>query len=757
MDYTNRCYLNLPAGARYLLAAGIVLATLVVAMALPPVNEGYAYLSFYPGIVLTLFLCGVGPGLLFAVLTALIGAYALFQSHGNIQEQVLSVHASAIFFASALTIFGIIHCFRRQARHQRHQLKNEIAERQRAERSIAEGGLHLAEIINSALDAIISVNARQQIILFNPAAEQAFGYTAGEMIGQPIDRLIPERFRSDHAGHMTSFGNSGGFRRKAHVRELYGMRHDGSEFPIEAAISRSIVAGDPVFTIILRDTSERHQAEQALVKSRRQLATLIEEAPLSIAMLDRNMNYLAASRRWLASYGKGHADLTGLNHYEIHPDVSDEWKRVHSEAVAGKPAHNDQEMWTRADGTKSWLRWAVHPWMDESGDIGGIIISAEDITHQKLVEMALRASEDDLIRAQAVGNIGSWRLDVRSNELTWSVQNHRIFDIPEGTPLTYEVFLSRVHPDDRYFVDRMWQAALGGKPYAIEHRLLIDGDVKWVLEKAELEFDDEGNLTGGFGITQDITGRRLLENQIKEAHDRLATLAAERAKHLLELSGELTWAEQRERDRLYELLHDNVQPLLVGARLALSGLDKNTPQEDMLRVVTEANEQISAVIQTARTLSIELNPPLVRERGLIPALESLCRWVQSNHGLTVDMDCAPDTEPASMTIRLLCFKAVRELLMNIVKYADTHRAVLDLESLPGSILRITVRDDGAGFDPDQASSGSGLANIERRLDMVGGTLSIVSGAGKGTLATIDVPLRLADKLYRANIQRESWQ
>ena len=117
------------------------------------------------------------------------------------------------------------------------------------------------------------------------------------------------------------------------------------------------------------------------------------------------------------------------------------------------------------------------------------------------------------------------------------------------------------------------------------------------------------------------------------------------------------------------------------------------------------------------------------------------------------MDCAPNTEPVSMTIRLLCFKAVRELLMNVVKYADTHRAVLDLEAAPENMLRITVRDNGTGFNLDEGQNGSGLANIERRLGMIGGTLSIVSGLGAGTSATLEVPLGLAEKLYRGNSRR----
>jgi len=126
----------------------------------------------------------------------------------------------------------------------------------------------------------------------------------------------------------------------------------------------------------------------------------------------------------------------------------------------------------------------------------------------------LRESRKDLDRAQEVGNIGSWRLDVHKNEFICSDENHRIFGIPKDTPLTYEAFLSTVHPDDREYVDKEWKAGLKGEPYDIEHRIVVDGKIKWVREKAYIEFDKDGAIVNGFGITQDITERKQAEHQL---------------------------------------------------------------------------------------------------------------------------------------------------------------------------------------------------------------------------------------------------
>jgi len=133
----------------------------------------------------------------------------------------------------------------------------------------------------------------------------------------------------------------------------------------------------------------------------------------------------------------------------------------------------------------------------------------------KQAKQALLENEQDLNHAQAVAHVGSWRLDVRRDRLLWSNETYRIFGIPWETPMTYETFLSSVHPEDREYVDQKWMMALQGEPYDIEHRIVVDNEVKWVRERAELEFDSKGELKGGFGTVQDISERKRIENELR--------------------------------------------------------------------------------------------------------------------------------------------------------------------------------------------------------------------------------------------------
>ena len=152
---------------------------------------------------------------------------------------------------------------------------------------------------------------------------------------------------------------------------------------------------------------------------------------------------------------------------------------------------------------------------DESGKVNRMVGFLQDITERKQVEQEILRQRSFLEKAQEIGSIGTWELDTIRNVLLWTDENYRIFGLPVGTDLTYEKFLECVHPDDREYVDTEWRTAMKGKPYDIEHRLLVDGEVRWVRAKAELIFDEEGNFLSATGVTQDITDRKQAEEELR--------------------------------------------------------------------------------------------------------------------------------------------------------------------------------------------------------------------------------------------------
>ena len=161
----------------------------------------------------------------------------------------------------------------------------------------------LAGIIGSAMDAIITVDESQRVVVFNAAAEKTFGVTAREAIGEPLDRFIPERFRTAHRGHIRDFGRTNvTVRTMGRLASLSGLRADSSEFPIEASISQVEVGGKKLFSVILRDITEKRRSELQLLRAQRlesvgtlagglahDLNNILAPIMLSVRLLERKL------------------------------------------------------------------------------------------------------------------------------------------------------------------------------------------------------------------------------------------------------------------------------------------------------------------------------------------------------------------------------------------------------------------------------------------------------------------------------------
>lgn len=172
------------------------------------------------------------------------------------------------------------------------------------------------------------------------------------------------------------------------------------------------------------DITERKRAEAALSKSYEQLCSLVEQAPVGIAMFDRNMCYLAASHRWKEDINLTEQEVIGRCHYDFFPTLPERWKEVHQRGMTGVFTKDDDDEWTLPDGSKRCWRWAVQPWRDTTDQIGGIIISTENITDRKNAEAALRCSEERLRKLHHI---------VANNDSSYSdkIQQLLVFGVTE--------------------------------------------------------------------------------------------------------------------------------------------------------------------------------------------------------------------------------------------------------------------------------------------------------------------------------------
>jgi len=189
----------------------------------------------------------------------------------------------------------------------------------------------------------------------------------------------------------------------------------------------------------------------------------------------------------------------------------------------GRPMRDEVRGVFAGDPAKTrWLLINTEPVPDPSGEfVAEVLVTFIDITDRKRAETELKRSDYLLSKAQELGRVGSWELSIHSGRLVWTEETYRLFGISPGTPMTLEDFMNCVHPDDREYVLSEWDARMNDNDYDICHRIVVNGEVRWVREKAEILLDDNGDPVKGIGFVQDITESRKAEDALRESREEL--------------------------------------------------------------------------------------------------------------------------------------------------------------------------------------------------------------------------------------------
>jgi PAS domain S-box-containing protein len=613
----------------------------------------------------------------------------------------------------------------------------------------------MSAVVDSAMDAIISVDESQRIILFNSAAEQMFQCSRKEALGQKLDRFIPERHRPALQRHIANSGKSGKpTLAMGNLDTLSALRADGVEFPVEISVSTVEAGGKKIFTANLRDVTERRRTEE--LHSR--LAAIVESS--NDAIIGKNLDGIVTSWNHGAEiiFGYSSSEMVGQPLERlIPPDRLGEEEQILQRIRRGECVKRFDTVRRRKNGGFIDVAVTVSPIKDAAGRVVGASKAARDITERKRAELELRHREEYF---RSLIEYASDLITLVDEEGVIQFQSASIERVLELKPeqVAGRNLSEFTHPEDLPRLSAMIRRALANpdSPVSIEHRLR-HRDGGWHLFASvgrSIPHDADGKRV--VFNSRDISAGRNLEEQLLQAQkmEAIGTLAG-------------------------GIAHDfnnMLAGILGSAELVREDLGPSHPSQEYVEsIITAANRARELVQQILtfsrrresekRVLSLQ---PVVGEciklmRSTIPAMVKITHHVESH--------CPPvlaDPTQIHQVVMNICTNAWHALPETGGQINISLRAVVVDAALvarhpqlrPGLHVRLAIADNGHGMDaatrerifepffttkPVSKGSGLGLSVVQGIIKAHSGVILVESEPGKGTTFLIYLPARLANR------------
>ena len=447
------------------------------------------------------------------------------------------------------------------------KLRTEMAEKKRAEQKLLEGEARLRGILDSSLDALITIDYRGVIVEFNPSAERIFGVSSAQALGQRLsDLIIPPELREPHERGLQNYletGKGPGLGRRI---EIEALRANETRFPVELAISVVHVEGPPLFTASLRDISDRKNAENRLLESERRFRSSFEDAPIGMALVNLEGRWLSVNRSLCDILGHGESELLASDLQSItHPDdLAMDLGQMRRLLEGHILSYRQEKRFLHKAGHEIWAIMAVSLIRDGQGRPLYFICQIEDITpriraeaellkaHHELEQRvsdrtaelstanrALQLEITDRRRIEQELSVSNERFRMMteaSPQLVWSTDPHGRCDYLNPAFLKYTGvaqehslgfgWIELIHPDDQAISASCWANAVEGRgQYDLEYRLrAAEGSYRWFKIRGVPIRDESGRIVRFLGTCTDIDDRKRAEEKLRASEERLRML-----------------------------------------------------------------------------------------------------------------------------------------------------------------------------------------------------------------------------------------
>ncbi len=682
----------------------------------------------------------------------------------------------------------------------------DISEKKEIEQSLKNAKSFSEDLVDTANALIITLDKSGTVMNFNRYAEKITGYKRTELIGKNwfvffMEEKEREKAETFYRNALTGVSSIGQY------ESFLLTRNNGKRL---IRWNNSVLkdnSGDPTGVLgIGLDITEQWKAEQSYLKEA-SFVTLLKKIAVTAneaSTIEDAMQVCIDEVCLLMDWPIGHVYMPEEDHprvlqptdiwhiedesrFESFRTATEKSKFKYGEGLPGRILKTGKPAWiTDVNKDSNYLRGNLVDNLGVTTAFGApVLLNTEVVAvmefysrteidpDEKLLEVMenigkqlgrvverKRANEKliknqyYLAKSQEIGLIGTWEIDLSTNKIVWTDEVYKIFSVPQGTEISFKLFMDHVHPDDKLLINENWKKEFSKSNYELEHRIIVNGTVKWVKEKAEMQFDKNNNKTKLIGVIQDITERKRAEEELVRA--KMEAELANSAKSVF----------------LANMIHELRTPLnaILGFSQILSMDSENltTKQLQNINYIMESGEHLLEMVSDILDLSkieagkLDIKKEMFNLRELLGTIPSALKIIADKKNQTIEIRIKPEVKMLYAD-RIRIKQVIFNLLSNAIKFTPAGKKLGISASLENGIVLIEIWDQGIGIAVDElekifnpfeqagkrnihnsTGTGLGLAITRKLIEAHGGTIKVSSRLGEGSSFTVFIPLQSGD-------------
>ena len=589
-------------------------------------------------------------------------------------------------------------------------------------------------LVENSLDIISLVDADGRIFYISPSIKRLTGFAEKELIGKLGFEMLHKDDLEDGKKLRAYLINHPGVSANNAFRFLH---KNGGYIWIEGTVTNMLNDENvKAFVLNYHDITERKNWEQSIRKSEKRFRSLIDNALDIISLSDENAMrfYISPAIERLTGYSIQET-INQPVYNIVHPDDIEQSKKMRAEYMKDPGVIKPMSFrFLHKNGGFVWMEGTLINLLHDE-NVKAVVGNFHDVTERKRSEEKIRLSNERFEMVSKATHDAVWDWNLETDKIYWndeikSMFNYSDEDIPTG--VEWKV---HIHPQDFKRVTRklIYYIKQGIQNWQDEYRFrCMDGSYKYVFNRGFILFNHDNKPYRIIGAMQDVTEINKLQQSLSD----------ERIKRQKELTNATIEGQEKQRTEIGRELHDNINQILTATKLFLDVAATQPAIKD--EMIKRSAENLSNCMEEIRKLSSSLVPPSMDDNTFDEIIKDLAEPIKlaTAINITYKIDTAC-TNALTDTQQLNVYRIIQEHLNNILKHANAKKISINIQHKEDQI-KLSIKDDGQGFDINARRKGIGFKNIQSRAELLNGKMNVISKPGEGCLLAVDFPVNNAD-------------